>query len=122
MVATLAQPARRVTVDALREWAGAFPGPFPATLAAAMAFLEAFKQSGTCPQLSRATFVKATPMPPNTLATGVQFKAVRAILKTFSPAMFAAWCQGGDTTLVALALQAIQGQLLSGGAGWTPDE
>jgi hypothetical protein len=87
-----------------------------------MAFLEAFKQSGACPPLDRVAFSPSTPTPLDELAPGVQFKAMRATLKTFSSALLATWCPGGDTTLLALALQAINGPRTTGGAGWTQDE
>jgi hypothetical protein len=87
-----------------------------------MAFLEAFKQSGTCPPLDAVAFAPATPTSLYLLAPGVQFKAVRATLKTFSSATFAAWCPVGEPTLIALALQAIGGPLTTGGDRWTLDE
>jgi hypothetical protein len=85
-----------------------------------MAFLEAFKQHGTYPPLDRGSLAPAVLFPLDTLAPGVQLKAVRATLKTF--ATLAAWYPGGDTTLLALVLKAIDGPLPTGGAGWTPDK
>jgi hypothetical protein len=122
MVAALTPHARSVTVAVLREWARGSGSSPPTSQAAAMAFLEAFKQHSTCPPLDRGSFAPAVLSPLDTLAPGVQLKAVRATLKTFSSATLAEWCPGGDTTLLALALQAIDGPLLTGGAGWTPDK
>jgi hypothetical protein len=121
MFATVTRNALGATVAALLEWAGASGALSPDIPAAAIAFLEAFKQSGTCLQHDRVAFAPSIPTLLDTLAQGVQFKAVRATLKTFSSATLAAWCPGGDTTLLALALQAIRGPLQTGGARWTPD-
>jgi hypothetical protein len=121
MVAALAPHARSAIGAVLWEWAGGSGSPFPTTPAAATAFLKAFKQHSTCPPLDRMAFAPAVLSRLDTLAPGVQLKAVRATLKTFSSATLTAWCQGRDTTLLALALQAIDGPLPTSGAGWTPD-
>jgi hypothetical protein len=57
----------------------------------------------------------------DTPAQGVQLKAVRATIKTFSSATLAAWCPGGETTLLAIALQAIGRPLPTGSARWMQD-
>jgi hypothetical protein len=119
-LAALTPHTHSVAVAALREWARGCGSPPPTSPATAMAFLEAFKHHGTCPPFDRGSFAPAVLPPLDTLAPGVQLKPVRATLKTFSSATLAAWCPGGDTTLLALALQAIDGPLQTGGAGWTP--
>jgi hypothetical protein len=86
-----------------------------------MAYIESFKSSGACPTLDADSFTELQPTALDSLLRGRRPQA-RKLLKEFRSACIELFCPRGDTTMLALLLQALGGPLPSGGAGWSKSE
>jgi hypothetical protein len=124
LLSELTDASRRSIAAALSAWSakGAHHLPSPVTEADAMAYLESFKRSVSAPILRADSFVTLARTPLNALMRNKRRQATRSAIKEFCGAGADLWCPEGDTTLLALMLQALDGPLPTGGRVWSKAE
>jgi hypothetical protein len=115
MYATLTSRARDEVVASMGRWVLQAHVPVPASPAEAMATIEAFG-APTARSRSRTTPDDQTQTPVTALTCE---QAARATLKAFSLATGGAWYPDGDTVLLALTRQAIDGPMPTDDAVWS---
>jgi hypothetical protein len=112
--------ARCSIATALDAWATTAGAalPAPTNPHEAMAFIEKFKGGGGAAAIGADAF---EPRPPTALKELVRARRPRArkLLKEFRTADISLFCPRGDTTMLALLLQALGGLLPCDGEGWS---
>jgi hypothetical protein len=123
LASCLTDDARRRAAGALDAWEAAAGSslPSPTSPHDAMAYIESFKSSGACATLDSDSFTALAPTTLDSLLSGRRPLA-RRLLKEFRRAYISLFCPRGDTTMLALFLQALGGPLPCDGGGWTKAE
>jgi hypothetical protein len=123
LTSCLTDDARRHAADAL-DASAADAGsslPSPTNPHDAMAYIESFKSSGACATLDSDSFTALAPTTLDSLLHSCHPLACR-LLKEFRRADISLFGLRGDTTMLALFLQALGGPLPCDGGGWTKAE